>query len=84
MLVIALNSQLSFSGGVTAGDDGMYWKAYDSYRTTELIYQVDTIAKVCLAIYKYHPGAGVTNISCATLSKRPEWKNIIDWVSITK
>ena len=82
--VFTLNVQSSFSDEVTVGDDGMYWKVYDSIRSTDLFYQVDTVAKVCLAIYQFNPGAGVTEISCDTLAKRPEWKGIINWTENNK
>lgn len=79
--IFLLCAQVSHSKGVYGGDDGMHWEEYDSTGSTEIVYQVDTVAQICFAIYVYSPGAGVTEISCDKLAKRPEWKTIINWVS---
>lgn len=38
-------------------------------------YLVDTKARLCFFI----AGGGATEISCAKLANRPEWREIIDW-----
>ena len=64
---------------INEGKNGMYWASYDSRGVDNLIYQADTKAKICFAIYRGGSKAGMTEISCDKLALRPEWKAIITW-----
>lgn len=67
--------------------DGMYFQVVDS-DWGKLAYQVDTVAQLCFAIWSNisFTGAGgitaggITNVTCANLANRPEWKPILTWV----
>jgi hypothetical protein len=52
----------------------------ETYKGT-YIYTVDTEAQICLAVVALSQGGGPTNIDCAKLKRRAEWKSIITWIN---
>lgn len=80
ILVFLFVTASTHAANVEVGDDGMYWKKYDSSRISSVMYQVDTKAQICMAIYINSGTGGITEIPCNSLARRDEWKEIIDWV----
>jgi hypothetical protein len=62
---------------VIKAKEGMYWAKYEAPGNVSLFYQVDTVAQLCFVAGMYD----FSEIDCQNLAKRPEWKNIITWIS---
>ena len=62
---------------VYSGNDNMHWARYDSFKLTEVMYQVDAQAQLCMVLV---PGSSPSVVPCEALAKRPEWAAIINWV----
>ena len=63
-------------------ENGIYWAQYDYVKRNSLVYTVDTVSKVCFI--SALAGGGVTyamtQVDCAQLANRPEWKDVITWL----
>jgi len=62
---------------VTKAKEGMVWAKYEAPGNVSLFYQVDTVAQLCFVAGMYD----FSEIDCQNLAKRPEWKDIILWIS---
>ena len=63
-----------------AGNDGVWVMRYDMKGIDKkFYYTVDTVAQLCFSFLRLGTGAGLTEISCSNLKKRPEWSGIIIW-----
>lgn len=78
-LVIAVSPAVVTAGEVVKGEDGMYWKRYESVGSNTFVYQVDQITQQCFAAFTN--SGGLTNIPCNLLARRAEWEPIINWVA---
>ncbi len=79
-LILFFITASTHAANVEVGEDGMYWLKYDSSRLSNVMYQVDKKAQLCMAIYISSGTGGITEVPCSSLAKRDEWKEIIDWV----
>ncbi len=57
--------------------DGWYWQSQAT--NVQIIYYVDTKAKLCFCAFTGTAGGGLTVIDSNKLKNREEWKDIITW-----
>lgn len=60
---------------------GIYVQKWPKPDLAEMYYQVDTVAQLCFAALYMEDALAQQPIPCASLARRPEWRQVITWIT---